>query len=489
MPKWVYNPSKEPLKFHTYQDAFWKARRQRVCRICKVEYASPPESCCPQCGDADRNTQIRKFHRLTLLAGRRGGKTKAGAIAGVEEASIPNTIGWCCAPTNPKLHRYVIPAFQQLIPPEIVKDYSSEHHDLWLKNGSLIHFQTLEDPDQGRGQGLDWLWIDEICELSEDHWHVIRPSLTERRGVAFFTSSPQSYDWVWKNFYKKAEEEVPGFWAARYATSENPIISEEEIAEAKATMPDAMFRQEYEADFVYFEGAVYGGDIDPQILKTNDQVRDIIPEWPEVASWRQVLVGIDTGADHPFGAVKLISSEQGLVVVGEYLERHRSFIEHAGSLRMLAGNANTRWAINRNERQPMIELGQHQIFCQPAENDVVAGTERVKSWLHTRQLWFVESQCPMTIQQLKAYHWAKDKTLDGQVRQEKVYKRDDELPDCLRYALMTWPQLPKPVVVTEQKRDISMLPTDIQATILRMRKIDAPVDEPPDSITGDFYGY
>src|SRR6267378_4358158 len=56
-----------------------------------------------------------------------------------------------------------------------------------------------------------------------------------------------------------------------------------------------------------------------------------------IASWRQVLVGIDTGADHPFGAVKLVSTEKGLVVVGEYLERHRSFLEHKASLVRLAG--------------------------------------------------------------------------------------------------------------------------------------------------------
>ena len=482
MPKWVYNPPDKALKYHPYQDAFWKARRQRICRACNLTYDAPPDYTCPQCHERG----LRKFHRLTLLAGRRGGKTKAGAIAGAEEASIPKTIGWACAPTNPKLHRYVIPAFQQLIPPEVVKDYSSEHHDLWLKNGSLIHFQTLEDPDQGRGQGLDWLWIDEVCELSEDHWHVIRPSLTERRGVAFFTSSPQSYDWVWSNFYKKAEDGEPGFWAARYATSENPIISEEEIAEAKATMPDAMFRQEYEADFVFFEGAVYGGSVDSQVLHTDDAIREIIPEWPDVENWRQVVVGVDTGADHPFGAVKLVSCERGLVVIGEYLERHRSFIEHAGSLRMLAANQNTRWAINKNERQPMIELAQHGIFCQPTENDVVSGTERVKSWLHTKQLWFVKDRCPMTIQQMKAYRWAKDTTIDGQVRKEKVYKRDDELPDCLRYAVMSWPQLPV-IAPPVPKRDISNLSPELQASIHRMRKIDKPVDTPPEDVVGDFW--
>lgn len=487
MPKWTQIPA-EPLKFNPYQDAFWRAHRQRICGNCRIEYDSPPHETCPQCGTKG----VRKFHRMLLLAGRRGGKTKASSIAAVEEASIPNTIGWCCAPTNPKLHRYVIPAIQELIPPDWVESWSSEFLDLRLKNGSLIHFQTLEDPDQGRGQGLDWVWVDEVCELSLDHWLVLRPSLTERRGGAFFSSSPRSYDWVYDEFFKRAEDSIPGYWACRYRTSDNPKISAEEVADARATMPDAMFRQEFEADFVIFTGAVYGGAVDPQILHTQDQIRELIPEWDEskfnnnLAAWRQVIVGIDTGADHPFGAVKLVSTERGLVVIGEYLERHRSFIQHAGAMKHLAQSGSTRWAINKNERQPMIELAQHGIMCNPAENDIVAGTERVKSWLHMKQLFFVESKCPLTIKQMKTYRWAEDKAKDGSVRKEKVYKKEDELPDCLRYAVMTWPILPVPKPLSTE-RDLSTLPGEMQAAITRLRKLDKEPKE-PEGVTGDFWG-
>jgi hypothetical protein len=486
MPKWVNLPQVE-LKYHPYQDAFWKARRKRLCYTCKIEYSCPPDSVCPQC----KKIGVRANHRLLLLSGRRGGKTEAGAIAAVEEACVPNTIGWCCAPTNPKLHRYILPALQRLIPANWVKNYSAEYGDIQLINGSLIHLQTLEDPDQGRGQGLDWVWIDEICELTDMHWHVLRPSLTEKRGVAFFTSSPRSFDWVYENFYVKAEEEEPGYWAARYATIENPAIDAAEIAEAKATMPETMFRQEYLADFVTFTGAVYGGLIEGQILHNPVEVRNIIPEWPNIDSWRQILVGIDTGADHPFGAVKAISTERGIVVVGEYLERHKTFIQHSNAIKAMVGNGNIRWAINKNERQPMLELAQHGIYCQGAENDVVAGTERVKSWLHNRQLWFVESLCPLTIKQMKAYRWAEDKTKDGQVRKEKVYKLNDELPDCVRYFCMAWPSLPKaPPELEAKPRDISGFSPEIQASIMRMRRLDPdPMKKEQQVVTGigDFF--
>ena len=150
-----------------------------------------------------------------------------------------------------------------------------------------------------------------------------------------------------------------------------------------------------------------------------------------------------------------------------------------------------KWATNKNERQAMIEFAQHNIFPQPAENDIIAGTERVKTWLHRKQLWFVDGvdgySCPLTIKQMKAYRWAESKTRDGQLRdKEKVYKKNDELPDCIRYALMTWPELPEAPVVSTQ-RDISMLPPETQYAIQRMRRIEDRVEEKGPTVVGDFF--
>ena len=139
----------------------------------------------------------------------------------------------------------------------------------------------------------------------------------------------------------------------------------------------------------------------------------------------------------------------------------------------------------------MIELAQHGIYAQPAQNDQVAGIERVKSWLHANRLFFIERLCPLTIKQMKSYRWAKNTSpTDGSARKERVYKKDDELPDCLRYALMTWPILPK-AAPADTKRDISSMPPDVQRVIERERKADAAYqlkeDKDKESTVGDFY--
>lgn len=468
MAKWIPLPN-EKLFYQPDQKAFLEARRLRYCMECKEQYSTPPLPGCPKCGVSGQ----RLFDRLSIIAGRRFGKSRIGSIAGVEEATIPGSIGWACAPTNPKLHRYVIPAFQQLIPPEWVESYNSEYLDLRLKNGSLIHFQTLEHPDQGRGQGLDWMWIDEVCELTPNHWDVIRPSLIGNT-AAFFTTSPRGYDWVYKDLYKPALDGVPGYWAvrARTADSANPRVSKSFLDRERAQMSDVMYRQEYEADFVTFEGAIYGDAINHQILRTDEEIKKVIPEWPAIHPWRVATIGIDTGADHPFGAVKLIATEHGLIAIGEYLERNRSFAEHCNELKRLGHPHTVKWSINKNEKQPMIELAQHGIYCQRAENDQMAGVERVRTWLHNRQLWFIEKLVPKTIQQMQALRHAPNKRTDGQ-NQDKftVFKLDDELPDCIRYAVMAWPKLPD-VPKESKERDISNFDDYTRWTIERQRELN-----------------
>lgn len=72
-------------------------------------------------------------------------------------------------------------------------------------------------------------------------------------------------------------------------------------------------------------------------------------------------------------------------------------------------------------------------------------------------MFFVESKCPKTIEQMKAYRYADNYLNDGQKREkEEVFKKKDELPDALRYAVLAWPELPKldqkPLSEREQKR-------------------------------------
>jgi phage terminase large subunit len=422
---------------------------------------------------------------LSLIAGRRGGKTKIGALAAVEQMmTIPGSLGWACAPTYPKLHDYVMPAIREWIPPQWFKSgyakESIEHKEIRIGT-SLVQFRSLDDPDAGRGPGLDWCWIDEVCEVAELAWDTLRPALTEKRGVAWFTTSPRGFDWVYKRFWVPAQNSEPGYWACRYKTSDNPIIDAVELEKARVEMSAERYRQEYEADFVSFEGAIF--QVPSQsILRTPEAIKEFIPEWPRIDPSRESIVGIDPGTKHPFAAVWLVKTPKGLVAVWEYREQMRSAREHAGEILRRTAGHQPRFVIDRTQKQSQIELAQHHLFAAQVEGgpgSVKAGIDRVKAWFEQGRLFIIEETCPHLIEELVSYRWADTAKKDGALGKEEPFKHNDDLCDAFRYALMSWPELPAPPVKEKplgRDLEVDPLPPGMEHTFARMQRIAEPED-------------
>lgn len=446
----------KPLLYNPFQQAFQSARRQRFCLACK-KFGSMNEQSEFVCTGCQRKYTSnldapRLFNNFLILAGRRGGKTAIGAHAAREEALVPKSLGWVMGPTYKILHDSTFPTLVGLIPPAWVKHWDGEHMDLTLVNDAKIAFRSLEDPERARGPGPDWGWFDEAALIDARAWDVFSPSLAEKAGIAFFTTTVAGFDWTYKTFEVEAlVKKTPGYWACRYKTLDNPIfkhpVLQAKVESDRKRMSPEFFAQEYEAQRHNFTGAIYdSAKIDAQILEDDDAVRALIPEWPNVATDRIMLVGLDSGADHPFGAVCIVVTTKGLVVVGEYLRRQRAAVEHLGSIQEKFGTrfrSNITWSANKNEAQLRLEFGLRGVGVVPAENKQDVGIQRVQSWLYSKQLWFVRSGCPLTIEQMKQYRYAENTKPGGEKKEkENVFKKDDELPDGIRYALMAWPELP-----------------------------------------------
>lgn len=457
-----------PLRFNPHQIAFMEARRERL---------------------VDGSRSFRYFY---LRAGRRGGKTRIGALATIEEAGVANTLHWVCAPTFPELREYCVPAIANQIPPQWIKPgklgWSAEDYQLSLINGARIQFRSMEDPERARGSGLNSLWLDEVSKMSEMVWQVARPALSDYGAPAWLTTTPKGPDWVHEQFWERAIAGIPGYWAVTYKTIDNPFFTDrpEEIEEARATMSDEMFRQEYLADIVHFTGAIYGDLITPQIIDdtqpcdggcVNDAephrltcIKSIQPEWPRVDPSRSGTIALDPGADHPFAGVFLVATEAGLVANGEYCERERPAYDHAQKIHEMGDQIHhPRYVMDRTQKQMFIELAQYGLLCMPSESEVFAGIERTKSWFKTRRLWLPKSRVPKLIRELQGYHWADTAKSDGQKGLQQPFKKNDDLCDALRYALMSWPELPKPLVI-QPGRDIRTLPLKTQLEIDRVRR-------------------
>jgi hypothetical protein len=271
------------------------------------------------------------------------------------------------------------------------------------------------------------------------------------------------FDWTYDTIEKKAlVEKLPGYFAVKWWTEENPLfqydeVLKAEIEEARLTLPPELFNQEYRAERHNATGAIYAKYLDKAYLPNDEAIKRFIPEWPEIDPSREIWVGLDAGADHPFGATMAVVTEKGIVIVDEYLHRDGAYLVHYNNIVNRFGLRrfnNVKWVANKNERQLRLEFGLQQIGVMQAENKHEFGIQRVQSWFVSNQL-FIAHTCPLTLDQFKKYRYAVNTANDGQQKKESVYKLEDELPDCVRYKLMAYPRLPDPKVasMTKEQRD------------------------------------
>ena len=129
--------------------------------------------------------------------------------------------------------------------------YKSEvEKTIWLPGGGSISVKTADDPDNLRGSGLDGVILDEAAFMKQEVWtEVIRPSLIDRGGWAFFISTPNGMNWFYELF-EQAERDGWARWKA--PTWANPLILPEEIENIRndPTTSRLKFQQEIEAEFV-----------------------------------------------------------------------------------------------------------------------------------------------------------------------------------------------------------------------------------------------
>ena len=410
-------------------------------------------------------TAPRAFNRFLLLAGRGGGKTLIGAHAVREELMIPGAVWWVLGATYKLLWDSTFPTLVGLLHPQWIARWDAEHAEITLKNGAVVAFRSLEDPERARGpHGVGGMWFDEAAQSPHRAWHVGTPMLIKAGGVAIATTTVLGYDWTYEELERKAlVYKEPGYWAARWKTLDNPLfrtnpVMRAEIERARKTMTPAFFSQEYETERANAEGLIYGQLVAENVLADDEAVKRYIPEWPNISPHRKVLIGVDEGGDHPTGAVLIVVTDKGLVVVQDFLERMKAHsVAHDEIYRVFALHRfpEKTFAANKNALQLRLEWGLKGTGVIQAESKQEVGIQRTQSWLVTKQLKFAYT-ARRTIEQMGAYRYADNtKPSTGEKKEkEGVFKLKDELPDGLRYALMAWPELPDPekVEMTEDQQ-------------------------------------
>jgi hypothetical protein len=132
---------------------------------------------------------------------------------------------------------------------------SDSHRKLGLQltNGSRIEALPGSERTIRGFSAVDLLILDEASRIEDELYHAVRPMLSVSAGSLLLASTPYGRRGV---FF---EEWTEGIGWERYliTAKQVPRISETFLIEERQALPRNIFRQEYEAEFVETEDAVF----------------------------------------------------------------------------------------------------------------------------------------------------------------------------------------------------------------------------------------
>ena len=209
----------------------------------------------PELHEAQQTVKDDPARWKILCAGRRFGKSRLGVQLCLEQALDGGRVWWV-APTFAIARvgwRDVVAAASEF-PKEAGVNIKIGDMEVTFPSGGSISVKSADNPQRLRGEGLNYLVMDEAAFVREETWtEVLRPTLTENKGQALFISTPIGMDnWFYHLWEKAATAED---WARfQYPTVANPIIDPAEVESAREDLGELVFAQEYLAEFIS-EGA------------------------------------------------------------------------------------------------------------------------------------------------------------------------------------------------------------------------------------------
>lgn len=135
----------------------------------------------------------------------------------------------------------------------LVKVKDGVNRRLDFHGGGVLEFWSLENYDVSRGRKYKMTIVDEAAIHANfgTAWEeVLRAHLVDMRGSAWFLSTPKGCANKFYDLFQNGVNGVSGWRSFKFPTSVNPLISPDEIEEARQLLPAHIFAQEFLADFV-----------------------------------------------------------------------------------------------------------------------------------------------------------------------------------------------------------------------------------------------
>ncbi len=273
-----------------------------------------------------------------------------------------------------------------------------------LYNGSRIQIFGADNPDALRGLGFDGVVMDEFALMSPRTWtEIIRPAVSDKLGFVIFIGTPMGHNQFWEVFDFAKRTDSKDWYGCMYRSSDTDVIPKWELEDAKRTMPDSQFEQEYECSFnAAVQGAYYGA-----LMEQAEKQRRIgdVPYDPtiDVETWWDLGIGDSTAiwfAQRVNNEVRLIdyyetNGESLAFYVSKLNEKPYNYGAHIAPHDIVTRELGT----GKSRLEVAAELGLN--FEVAPKLEVDHGIESVRNTLPN--CWFDRIRCKQGIESLKQY--------------------------------------------------------------------------------------
>ena len=229
----------------------------------------------------------RKERWAVIVAHRRCGKTVACINDLIVKALLenkPHAQYAYIAPYYSQAKSVAWRYLERFSEPVMTKANQSE---LWVElvNGARIRLFGADNPDALRGNFLDGVVMDEMADMKPSVWgEIIRPLLADRLGWATFIGTPKGHN-AFYDIYNEATKK-PNWYVKVLRADQTHLLAQSELDDAKATMSDNQYEQEF---LCSFEAAILGAYYGQEMRRITDLERittvDYDPMFPCHTAW------------------------------------------------------------------------------------------------------------------------------------------------------------------------------------------------------------
>lgn len=148
--------------------------------------------------------------------------------------------------------------FLDHIPKEVIKSLNETDMQIELLNGSIIQLIGSDNIDRIVGTNPVGVVFSEYSLMKPGVWDFIRPILAENGGWALFIFTPRGMNHAWK-LLQVALANPKEWFVSVLGVKDTQAINAETLEQEQREMPQVLFDQEYNVEFIESASAVFKG--------------------------------------------------------------------------------------------------------------------------------------------------------------------------------------------------------------------------------------